>query len=283
MLKALIVSMLVGVLSHPREPADRKVSPPPAPFTQFSVTTNNVPPARIAGVVLPAKGKAKGTLFLCHGWGRSKETFYGWDWIRREQGWNLVLFDFREHGQSTRSPMWCTLGFHEIWDVKAVVDYAQQQKLAGPYAVYGNSLGASVGLRWAARDERIKGVLALSPYRNGLVGARQFLRASTGLVPPTRTDTRRGFLRMLDTVDLPTDVRARDDLRIWILCGQYDCFPEPDQRAILRASPSPASYKRLFLIPGGTHNRLWAWKGDARVPSHDQIIREFLATCEKRQ
>jgi pimeloyl-ACP methyl ester carboxylesterase len=242
------------------------------------VQTDNLPRASIAGVILPAQGKAKGTLFLCHGYGRSKEYLYGWEWIRRDLGWNLVIFDFREHGQSTHSRHLCTLGYHEIWDVKAVVDFAQQQHLAGPYAIYGNSLGASVGLRWAAQDARVSGVLAVSPFRNGLAAARQFVRARTGWdVSPFNLHP--GYRRMLEMVDLPTDVSSRRDLRIWIMCGQYDVFPERDQRAILAASPAPPRLKRLFVIPGGTHNNLWGWRGDARVPSHDQIVREFLREC----
>jgi hypothetical protein len=87
---------------------------------------------------------------------------------------------------------------------------------------------------------------------------------------------------MLDTVDLPTDVKKRDDLRIWILCGQFDYFTERDQRAILNASASPLDFKKLFVIPNGRHSRLWSWRGDARVPSHDQIVQDFLRACEAR-
>ena len=276
----LIVWALVGLLSQPRERSEKNLPDPPAPFRRFTVTTDNIPPARLAGVVMPAKGRAKGTLFLCHGWGNRKETFYGWDWVRSELGWNIVVFDFREHGQSSHSPMVCTLGFHEIWDVKAVVDYAQREKLAEPYAVMGYSLGGSVGMRWAAQDERIRGVLAVSPFRNGLVGARQFLRAWLGFIPMT-TQTNKNYMKMLEIVDLPTDVSQRKDMRLWIMVGQHDIFPESDQRAILAASPAPPSHKRLFVVPGGRHSRLWAWKGDASVPSHDQMIREFLRECGK--
>ena len=276
----LIVYLLAVTLSQPRERSEKHLPDPPAPFERFTVTTDSVPPARIVGVVMPAKTNAKGTLFLCHGWGNRKECFYGWDWVRSELGWNIVVFDFREHGRSSHSPMLCTLGFHEIWDVKAVVDYAQQKKLAEPYAVIGYSLGGSVGMRWAARDTRIRGVLAVSPFRNGLVGARQFLRAWVGF-SPLKTEANKNFARMLEIVDLPTDVSTRADTRLWIMVGQHDIFPASDQRAILAASPAPAEYKKLFVIPNGRHNSLWMWKGDASVPSHDQIIRDFLAECRK--
>lgn len=281
MIKAgLVAWILIGLVSHPPIRPRLKPAPPPQPAIEFKISTDNMPRAQIAGVILPANGKAKGTLFLCHGWGRRKEDLYGWDWIRNELDWNIVLFDFREHGQSTHSPHLCTLGYHEIWDVKAIIDHAQQQGLSGPYAIYGQSLGGSVGLRWAARDPRIKAVLAISPYRNGLSAARQFLRAWLGL-NPRLLDSRAGLCEILNQVDLPKDVATRADLRIWIMVGQHDIFPEADQRAILAGSPAPPHFKRLFLIPGGYHNSAWWWKGNRTVPSHDQIIREFLEECGK--
>jgi pimeloyl-ACP methyl ester carboxylesterase len=283
MLKSgLIVWLIAGWINHPPTRPHFKPVAPPQPAVAFTVRTDNIPAAQIAGVILPAKGKARGTLFLCHGWGRSKEDLYGWEWIRNQLGWNLVLFDFREHGRSTHSFRLCSLGYHEIWDVKAVVDFGQQQRLAEPYAICGYSLGGSVGLRWAAHDPRIKSVLAVSPYRNGLVAARRFLltRAhwNAGLF-----DGRTGFGKMIGRVDLPSDVAKRADLRIWIMVGQHDIFPEADQRAILDASASPAELKRLFVVPGGNHNNLWRWKGDGSVPAHDQIIRDFLSECQRRR
>ncbi len=279
MLKSgLLFWLLAGLISHPpTRPALKRV-PPPQPATEFRIKTDSIPQAKIAGVILPAKGKAKGTLFLCHGWGRSKENLYGWEWIRNQLDWNVVLFDFREHGQSTHSIHLCSLGYHEIWDVKAVIDYAQSQNLTEPYAICGYSLGASVGLRWAARDPRITGVLAVSPYRNGLIASRQFLHAWMGLTASV-FDERTGFGKMIRQVDLPFDIKNRDDLRIWIIVGQHDIFPVSDQRAILDASPAHRYLKRLIVIPNGNHNNLWQWRGDGKTPSHDQIIREFLQTA----
>jgi hypothetical protein len=53
------------------------------------------------------------------------EDFLWYGWIRDRLGWNVIRFDFREHGQSSRAPLGLpTLGYHEIWDVKAVIDWA---------------------------------------------------------------------------------------------------------------------------------------------------------------
>jgi len=272
MLHTTFAALVMMVLSQ--LPTKRQSLPPdpPAPFERFVVTTENEPHAQIAGVVMPATGKARGTVFLLHGFSRRKEDLYGWNWIRRDLNWNLVAFDFREHGQSSRTLHLTTLGYYETDDVKAIVDHAEQLGLAKPYVIYGSSMGASVGLRWASQDQRITGVLAVSPYRNGYAAAENFFKQRLHL----NVELQGGWSDQLRQVDLPTDLAKRDDLRITILCGEFDIFREADQRAILAGSRSPARLKKLIIIPGGYHSSLWRWQGNDRVPSHDRIVRDFL-------
>ena len=270
--KFALLLMLLSQLA-----TNKQAAPPaaPDPAIKFTVATDNVPQAQIAGVVMPALTKAKGTIFICHGFSRRKEDAYKFDWMRRDLGWNLVAFDFREHGQSSHSFHLTTLGYFEIWDVKAVVDQAEQMGLAKPYVIYGSSMGASVGLRWAAQDSRVSGVLAVSPYRNAFAAAQMFFQQRLHL----NLVEKGAWSGMLNTVDLPKDLSQRNDLRIWILCGQFDAFRAADQRAILAGSKSPQSLKKLFVIPGGYHSTLWRWQGDNRVPSHDRIVENFLMEC----
>jgi hypothetical protein len=84
----------------------------------------------------------------------------------------------------------------------------------------------------------------------------------------------------LKEVDIPTAVARRDDLKIWIIVGEYDCFGADDQHAILDASASPATYKHLLVAPGKGHSDTFLWKGNWRLPSHDDYIRRFLQDCE---
>src|SRR5215218_7845690 len=147
--------------------------PPNGPYESFRVKTDNVPQAEIAGWVLPAAGHAKGTMFLLHGWNNDKERVVGWEWVRDRLDWNVVMFDFREHGESTLTSHLSSLGYHEIWDVKAVVDYAERKGLAKPYVIYGRSLGGATGLRWASMDPRISAVFAVSPYKNAYLASAQ--------------------------------------------------------------------------------------------------------------
>lgn len=120
---------------------------PSDPYETFRIKTDNVPQAEIAGWLLPAKAHAKGTLFILHGYNNNKGYMVQWDWVRDQENWNVIMIDFREHGESSHSGHLSTLGFNEIWDVKAAVDFAESRGLAKPYAIFGRSLGASTGLR----------------------------------------------------------------------------------------------------------------------------------------
>jgi pimeloyl-ACP methyl ester carboxylesterase len=251
--------------------------PPSGPYEPFRVKTDNVPQAEIAGWVLPADGRPRGTMFLLHGWNNGKEWVVGWEWVRDRLDWNVVMFDFREHGESTRTRHLSSLGYHEIWDVKAVVDYAERKGLAKPYVIYGRSLGGAVGLRWASMDSRISGVIAISPFKNAYLASQQF--ASVKL-PFSRVPSpflgHPGFKRMLQEVDIPRAVAMRDDLRIWIMVGEDDCFPVSDEQEILAASRSPAALKRLVVADGCDHRNVWMWKGAGGRPGHDAYLTEFL-------
>jgi len=256
--------------------------PPTGPYEDFRVKTDNIPQAEIAGWFLPAASRAKGTVFILHGYNNNKHYMVGYEWIRDREGWNVLLPDFREHGDSTRTGHISTLGYYEIWDVKAVVDYADAKHLAKPYIILGRSLGAATGLRWASMDPRIDGVLAISPFKNAYRASQQ-LPASrlhiAGLPSPFTWSP--GYRHMLEQVDIPQAVSKRDDLRIWIMSGEQDAFPPDDERAILKASPSPDSLKRLVVAPGMDHRSIGGFKGDAAHPSTDQYVREFLAATRR--
>jgi pimeloyl-ACP methyl ester carboxylesterase len=252
--------------------------PPNGAYESFRVKTDNVPQAEIAGWLLQASGRPNGTMFLLHGWNNSKERVVGWEWVRDRLDWNVVMFDFREHGESTRTAHLSSLGYHEIWDVKAVVDYAERKGLVKPYVIYGRSLGGAAGLRWASMDPRISGVFAVSPFKNAYLASKQLPAARLHVpVLPSPFTLHPGYRRMLQEVDIPKAVAARDDLRIWIIVGEHDSFPEADQHEILSASRSPERLKRLVVAEGCDHHNVWTWKGTGGRPGHDHYLTDFLA------
>lgn len=78
-------------------------------------------------------------------------------------GWNVLAFDFRGHGRSPGARGRWTL--EELAaDARAALDVAAD-RAAGPMLLFGNSLGAMVGILTAARDERVHGVIAANTPR----------------------------------------------------------------------------------------------------------------------
>ncbi|HEY7086989.1 MAG TPA: alpha/beta fold hydrolase, partial [Tepidisphaeraceae bacterium] len=227
-----------------------------------------------AGRLWRAPGPAHGTVIMCHGFGRSMYDYRGYQWIATRDHWDVVRFDFREHGQSSHAWLQIpTLGYYEIWDLKAVIDWAEAQHLPKPYVCYGQSMGASIALRWAGQDQRISAVLAQSPYKNALDATHKYRPDSFRVQFASHVLVHGAIRRMLAAVDIPTALEKRDDLRIWLTATQKDWFPEDDQREILAASHSPSQLKRFDLIPVVWHGEIWKWSGN------DQLIESFLAAA----
>jgi uncharacterized protein len=118
----------------------------------------------LAGWYVPAAtdiGPAGPTVILAHGWGSNKSTLLDRAAILHDT-YNLVLFDFRNHGQSERSAT--TQGVREAGDLRAVVDWLETAKAPDQIAVLGVSMGAASALSEAAGDERIDVVIAESVH-----------------------------------------------------------------------------------------------------------------------
>lgn len=256
---------------------------PPEPFERFTVRPENTPPASIAGVYLPAQGTAHGTIVFAHGYGQSKERFYGYEYLRSRLGWNVAMFDFREHGESSKTLLTIsTLGYYEQWDLRAVIDWLEARGAAKPYVVYGRSMGAATALLEASKDPRISGVIASSPFKNAWLATQQITQGRDKWRLAASTVYGLTYHQNLVDTDIPKAVAARDDLRIYLICGEHDCFPEADARVILAASASPEEYKQLVVAPGKYHWDVWSWRGDGSAMGHDQLIEKMLSDVAPR-
>ena len=65
-----------------------------------------------------------------------------------KQGFNYLTFDFRDHGTSTCEDSRHSAGQKEIYDVKASIDWLQNEKNipTSNIGLYGASFGAMIGL-----------------------------------------------------------------------------------------------------------------------------------------
>jgi pimeloyl-ACP methyl ester carboxylesterase len=88
-----------------------------------------------------------------------------WGLSLAEAGWSTVLLDLRGHGKSTGKRIY--YGIVETNDLSHLLDVLRVRgELKQPVAVVGDSYGASLALRWAGVEPRVKSVVAISPYGN---------------------------------------------------------------------------------------------------------------------
>ena len=104
------------------------------------------------------------TIIIAHGLGASKSDFINLSGFLSSNGFNVLLFDFRAHGESGGKS--CSLGFKEQMDITAAVDYIISRKDLKNKSIglYGFSLGGAAGILTASRDQRIKAITADTPF-----------------------------------------------------------------------------------------------------------------------
>jgi len=76
--------------------------------------------------------------------------------------YNLVLFDFRNHGQSEVGDT--TQGVREAGDLRAVIDWLVEHKAPEQIAVLGVSMGGASAATEAAGDDRIAAIILESTH-----------------------------------------------------------------------------------------------------------------------
>lgn len=84
-----------------------------------------------------------------------------------DQGFNVLAYDHRAHGQSEGSI--CTYGVKEAEDAKLAIDHFT----TGPVFLIGESLGAATALITAAQHRRVRGVIAAAPFSDMSIIVRE--------------------------------------------------------------------------------------------------------------
>lgn len=116
---------------------------------------------------------AIGNLVLCHGYKGTKEFMY--NYLDSFSNYNILLFDFRAHGQSTGHII--SLGCHEYKDVIAATRFMKQaipdKKI--PTILLGISMGGASSLRAVKEEPALADALIIDSTYSEL--EKMFLRA----------------------------------------------------------------------------------------------------------
>ncbi len=167
---------------------------------------------------------------------------------RRES--NVLLFDHRGRGSSEGDLM--SLGYFETLDALAAIGYSLYRAPDVPLGLIGYSMGAAVAVMAAAKDERVRAIVADSPYASERSLVRFLLRRQIGhLHPPVAALTER-FLPYDPREVVPlrevAKIAPRASLFVHGLLDET-CDPK-DSVSLYEAAREP---KELWLLEGEGH------------------------------
>jgi pimeloyl-ACP methyl ester carboxylesterase len=107
----------------------------------------------------------KGTVLVLHGIRSDKFWMMGLARRISEAGFLAVVPDLRGHGRSTGD--WLSYGVRESQDLSRLLsELARLKRLVEPVGVVGVSYGAATGIQLAARDSRVRAVVAIAPFQS---------------------------------------------------------------------------------------------------------------------
>jgi fermentation-respiration switch protein FrsA (DUF1100 family) len=119
------------------------------------ITEDNV---RLSAWYTPPKNGA--VILVAHGYGASRPEHY--HALFASHGYGVIAWDFRAHGKSEGE--FSSLGYYEVLDAKAALDFALAQPGVGHIGAWGGSMGAVTMIRAAAQYPEIEALVADSPF-----------------------------------------------------------------------------------------------------------------------
>lgn len=222
----------------------------------------------LKGWFVPAENP-KGAVALCHGYGLERGDCLGWVRFLHGGGYGTLLFDFRGHGES--GGRYCSLGYYEVEDLKAALEYLSsrgEEKLAA----MGFSMGGTVALMVGAGDERLRAIVTDGAYLSfhSVVAsfAKKYYHAPKyPFIPPAIWAAGLRLRFNPRQVDLRKYAGSVSPRPILLIHGEEDReVPLGDAEAIYRAAKEP---KELWVVPGAEHSSTY---GVAREKYEEKVI-----------
>lgn len=221
----------------------------------------------------PDPATAPGTIILGHGFSASRHTDLHLPAFLVPAGFNVLMLDFRAHGESGGSQT--SAGYLEHHDILAAVAYLQGRGLQR-IGVQGYSLGAAVAIVSAALGPALRGVVADSGFARLSTPLAQILR-SWGRSPwQAQLAGRLGAWFVARDLGFQADEAAPVHLigrisprPVFLIHGEADqLIPVSEAHALYAAAGEP---KQLWVVPGAVHD------GGAYAAVPDEYRRRVVA------
>jgi fermentation-respiration switch protein FrsA (DUF1100 family) len=99
-------------------------------------------------------------ILVAHGYGDKRmESYHA---LFASHGYGVISWDFRAHGESEGE--FSSLGYYEVLDAKAALDFAFAQTGVEHIGAWGGSMGAVTMIRATAQYPEIEALVADSPF-----------------------------------------------------------------------------------------------------------------------
>ena len=195
----------------------------------------------------------RGRIVLCHGWGVNRCALVPLARPLQALGWQVVMFDVRNHGESNSDTFSSMPRFAE--DIDAALSWlqARSEGANGPLVVAGHSVGAAAALLAASRRDDLAGVISLAGFVHPGVMMRRWLAARGIPLMPL------GFLilRYVEhvigyrfEVIAPVNVIRSIRCPVMIAHGRSDQVIPPQDAEALAAAADPEQVELVWLRGG---------------------------------
>ena len=199
----------------------------------------------------------RGTVFLLHGYGLAQFSLAPWALRLAEGGWRCVLVDLRGHGRSGGKQV--DFGLRETNDLSQLMDQlAHDGQLAPPAAVFGESYGAALALRWKTVEPRLQSVIAIAPFATFSNAVLNVCHDYASWLPDSFVNA--GVRKVPAILGVspgeldPTTVLERCPVTALFIAGENDTIAPPGEVRTLSNLAAPGS--RLIVVPQATHEAL---------------------------
>ncbi|MFO7808307.1 alpha/beta hydrolase [Guyparkeria sp.] len=172
-LRAAFHRRLHRSLAAPREPLKRSL--PEHGLTGHAIRIPTQRHRYLRGWWLPGDAD-RGVLVITHGWGANRELMLPLARPLQADGWNVLLLDTRNHGESDADDFSSMPRFAE--DIDAAVDWLRTDPVFtdAPVGLIAHSVGGAAALLAASRRDDIAAVVSLSTFAHPADMMRRWLR-----------------------------------------------------------------------------------------------------------
>lgn len=270
---------LVVLLKMTRPPRKKSYEWTPGqlglPYEEFTVESSD-------GVELHGwliRGGDKGPVVAAHGYTSNMGAAYMRKAVEglARRGYTVATFDFRGHGSSGGS--YTTVGPRESDDLEAVIDWLLARTGARGVALIGYSMGAMTSIITAARDERVRAVVADSPppglpqaMRRGLTYFAHLPGWLASLLTPFLEAWARIIYRVNPREYVMWDLAARGRAHILVVVGTEDPLVTVEEaERIAGAARRAGRDGEVYVVEGVGHVET------VRDPRYLDVVEGFIA------